>query len=95
MFGNLLTNMLKYAISLLFLKVVILMRGDTIFFGLVILVIGIALMGGLTEGEEATIYFVNQQLGLSVTEGLGLAFVAIVLGLIIMVAGAVARKPDS
>lgn len=71
------------------------MGKDTVFLGLVILVIGIALIGGIMEGEEATLYFVNQQLGFSTMEGFGLAVVAVVLGLIIIIAGAVSSKRES
>ncbi|MGQ4915138.1 MAG: hypothetical protein ACP6IU_10400 [Candidatus Asgardarchaeia archaeon] len=59
--------------------------------GFFILVIGIVIVGGLTEGEPAMLSFITQDLGFTVIQGVGLGYFLVFIGLILSIAGAVSK----
>jgi len=59
--------------------------------GLFIIAIGAFIILGLNESEPAMVYFITEQLGFSIVQGLGLGATLIFIGLIIAMAGALSR----
>ncbi|MGQ4834630.1 MAG: hypothetical protein ACP6IS_12165 [Candidatus Asgardarchaeia archaeon] len=60
--------------------------------GIFILAIGYVIIGGLTDGESAMTSFITSDLGFTVTQGLGLGYVLMFVGLILAMAGVISKK---
>ena len=68
------------------------MNGGRIIQGIFVLAIGYVIIGGLTDREPAMVSFITGDLGFTVTQGFGLGYVLMFIGLILAIAGVLSKK---
>jgi len=66
---------------------------DRIIKGILVALIGFVIIMGIREGEDAMIYFITGQLGLTLIQGLGMGFLLIIIGILLAIVGTVSKSP--